>query len=105
MWKLQHFDVETFVREHWQKQPCVIRNAFPDFASPISAEELAGLACEEDVHCRLVVEKDAATPWQVRYGPFEEQDFTTLPPADSQNSGVKLVPFALIPMISPVGTM
>ena len=79
MWQLQNFDRETFIRKHWQKTPCLIRGAFPDFDSPISAEELAGLACEEDVHCRLVVEKDAETPWQLRYGPFEESDFTSLP--------------------------
>ena len=79
MWQLHHFDRETFVREYWQKKPCLIRGASPDFVSPISAEELAGLACEEDVHCRLMIEKDGETPWQVRYGPFEEQDFTSLP--------------------------
>ena len=50
---------EEFLRDYWQQKPLLIRNAFPDFQSPITAEELAGLACEEDVNARLVIEKDA----------------------------------------------
>ena len=49
------------------------------FESSVSPEELAGLACEEDVHCRLVIEEDGANPWQLRYGPFEDTDFLELP--------------------------
>ena len=79
MWQLQGFDSAAFISEYWQKKPCVLRNAFPGFESPVSPEELAGLACEEDVHCRLVIENSAAGPWQVSYGPFEEQDFLDLP--------------------------
>ena len=84
MWQLQNFDSEEFINQYWQKKPCVLRNAFSgfeedQFLSPVSPEELAGLACEEDVHCRLVIEKGGDTPWQVRYGPFEEQDFLDLP--------------------------
>lgn len=81
MWQLQGFDSDDFIRNYWQKKPCLIRNAFPDFESPINPEELAGLACEEDVHCRLVIEKDGETPWQLRYGPFSEDDFLQLPPS------------------------
>jgi len=79
MWQLQGFDSVAFINEYWQKKPCVLRNAFPGFDSPVSPEELAGLACEEDVHCRLVIENSKAGPWQVSYGPFEEQDFLDLP--------------------------
>ena len=83
MWQLKDFDSETFIDRYWQKQPCVFRGALLNqadrFESPISPEELAGLACEEDVNCRLVIEKDAASPWQLSYGPFEEQDFLNLP--------------------------
>ena len=81
MWQLQGFDSAAFVSQYWQKKPCVIRQALVDFTSPISPEELAGLACEEDVHCRLVLERDGDKPWEVRYGPFDERDFTSLPPS------------------------
>jgi len=79
MWKLKGLDSKEFISHYWQKKPCVIRNAFPGFESPVSPEELAGLACEQDVHCRLVVEKDGESPWQLRYGPFEDDDFLALP--------------------------
>lgn len=76
MWQLQGFDRGEFIREYWQKKPCLLRQAFADFKNPVSPEELAGLACEADVHCRLVIEKEG---WKLRYGPFTEQDFLALP--------------------------
>ncbi len=51
----------------------------PGFVSPLAPEELAGLACEEEVTARLVLEKGGDYPWQLRYGPFDEQDFAGLP--------------------------
>jgi len=44
-----------FLKQYWQKRPLLIRAAFPGIAPPLSAEELAGLACEEGVESRLVV--------------------------------------------------
>jgi 50S ribosomal protein L16 3-hydroxylase len=83
MWQLQDFDSAEFISRYWQKQPCVLRNAFLNLEEMleqlVTPEELAGLACEEDVHARLVIEKDGTSPWQLRYGPFEEQDFLNLP--------------------------
>ncbi len=70
---------EEFLKTYWQKKPRLIRRAFPDFSCPISADELAGLACEEGIRSRLVLEKDGDYPWQVINGPFTESDFKTLP--------------------------
>ena len=78
-WQILGMDSREFVQHYWQKKPCVLRNAIPGFESVISPQELAGLACEEDVHCRLVLEKGGDHPWQLRYGPFREQDFLDLP--------------------------
>lgn len=71
--------VETFLADYWQKKPLLIRNAFPGLRSPLSAEELAGLACEEQVNARLVLEKDGDRPWQLEFGPFDESRFGQLP--------------------------
>ena len=79
IWQLQGFDSDEFIRHYWQKKPCLMRQVFAGFQSPVSPEELAGLACEEDVHSRLVIEKGGETAWQLRYGPFTEDDFLTLP--------------------------
>ncbi|AQQ67701.1 cupin [Microbulbifer agarilyticus] len=71
--------VEEFLRDYWQKKPLLIRNAFPDFVSPISGEELAGMALEEQIESRLIEERGADGPWQLRSGPFTEEDFFALP--------------------------
>jgi len=73
-------DVQTFLRDYWQKKPLVIRQALPDFISPLSADELAGLALEDDVESRLVFETPRSAPyWQLKPGPFTESDFAKLP--------------------------
>lgn len=70
---------EEFLKQYWQKKPLLIRQALPDYQSPISAEEFGGLACEDDIESRLIQEKGGDKPWQVRHGPFTESDFTSLP--------------------------
>ena len=37
---------QQFMRRHWQKKPLLVRQAIPGFESPISPDELAGLALE-----------------------------------------------------------
>ncbi len=70
--------IEEFLRDYWQKKPLLIRNAFPGFESPIAPDELAGLALEEEVESRIVLEQ-GETPWELRNGPFEEDTFAQLP--------------------------
>jgi 50S ribosomal protein L16 3-hydroxylase len=67
--------VERFLAKHWQREPLVVRGAFPNFKDPLSPDELAGLACEPDVDSRLVMERGGGKPWQVIRGP---QDPTVL---------------------------
>ncbi|MGO3345302.1 MAG: JmjC domain-containing protein [Marinomonas sp.] len=68
----------TFLAEYWQKKPLVIRSGLLDFEAPLDADELAGMAMEEDVESRIVIE-NGKTPWELRQGPFDEVEFTTLP--------------------------
>ncbi len=70
---------DEFLNIYWQKKPLLIRNAFSNIKSPVSAEELAGLACEEHVNARLVLTENNGKPWQVEFGPFDESRFSTLP--------------------------
>jgi 50S ribosomal protein L16 3-hydroxylase len=69
--------VEQFLAHYWQQKPLVIRNALPDFACPVTPEELGGLAMEEDVESRLLLENGG--DWTLKNGPFTEQDLTSLP--------------------------
>lgn len=70
---------EQFIKNYWQQKPLVIQQGFQNFNSPISAEELAGLACEDDVDSRIVIEKGGETPWQLINGPMDDDVFASLP--------------------------
>ncbi len=67
-----------FMRDYWQKKPLLVRQAIPGFESPISPDELAGLALEEEIESRLVIER-GEHPWELRRGPFAEDAFAELP--------------------------
>lgn len=70
---------QQFLTQYWQKKPLLIRQAWPGFDPILSVDELAGLACEEDIESRLVEEQGEHGPWQCRHGPFDETDFAALP--------------------------
>lgn len=70
---------ETFLAEYWQKKPLLIRNALPGVHSPITGDELAGLACEEDVESRLIIRDETGDHWELHHGPFTEESFQGLP--------------------------
>jgi 50S ribosomal protein L16 3-hydroxylase len=70
-----------FLRDYWQKKPLLIRQALPDFVSPLSADELAGLSLEDEIESRLVIEH-GAQPWELRRGPFAGDTYANLPERD-----------------------
>jgi 50S ribosomal protein L16 3-hydroxylase len=63
---------EHFLQHYWQRQPLLIRGGFRQFVDPISPDELAGLACEEQVESRLVYRRDGR--WQAGTGPFDSYE-------------------------------
>lgn len=69
---------EDFLAVYWQKKPLLIRQAFPAFESPLEPDELAGLALQEGVLSRLILEKGGDYPWQLRHGPLPEDTFDSL---------------------------
>ncbi|MBL4782768.1 MAG: cupin domain-containing protein [Porticoccaceae bacterium] len=71
--------LDNFLAEYWQRKPLLIRQALPNFSSPLEADELAGLALEEDIESRLIVESKTSPHWRLRCGPFDDADFQTLP--------------------------
>ena len=68
-----------FLRDYWQQRPLLIRNAFPNFRTPLSKDDLGGLACEDYALSRLIVQDPICDTWSVRSGPFSEGDFAALP--------------------------
>ena len=80
-------DANHFVEQYWQKKPLLMPRALPLYQCPISPDELAGLACEDDTESRIVMEmisgKDnkpsPGSQWILKHGPFEHTDFQQLP--------------------------
>nr|WHW29768.1 putative cupin domain-containing protein [uncultured bacterium] len=69
--------LEVFLAEYWQKKPLLIRGGLKNLQSPLDADSLAGLACEEDVESRLVIQ--SGSHWRLEHGPFNDKTFSALP--------------------------
>ncbi len=74
--ELDGFDSGVFLRDHWQKKPLLIRNAWKSWSNPLDPDELAGLACEEEIESRLVVKQ--GDRFELEHGPFAEDRFSRL---------------------------
>jgi 50S ribosomal protein L16 3-hydroxylase len=74
--QLKNFDVDAFLANYWQQKPVLIPNPWKVWKNPIGPDELAGLACEEEVESRLIVKNEADLT--LEHGPFEEVRFGNL---------------------------
>lgn len=86
--RADRFDRDAFLREYWQRRPLLIRNPWHEWRNPLDADELAGLACEDEIESRLVfgapydAQRGHTGPWQLEHGPFPESRFAQLPTRD-----------------------
>lgn len=58
-----------FMRRHWQREPLLVRGAWPEAQPPVSRAGLFALAARDDVESRLV-RCDAQGRWHLRRGPL-----------------------------------
>ena len=70
-------DESIFLKDYWQQKPLLIRQAFPDFETPLPADELAGLSLDADASSRIITQDDNGD-YFLEHGPFEEDRFTSL---------------------------
>lgn len=75
-----NFDFNQFLSDYWHKKPVIIKQGIKDFKDPITPDEIAGLAMEEEVDSRFV--SNLNDQWQVQHGPFES--FEDFPETHSQ---------------------
>lgn len=68
-------DKDAFLRRHWQREALFIPAGIAEFAVPADADELAGLAMEDDVDSRMVWQ-DGGGEWKQQAGPFEADAFS-----------------------------
>ena len=78
MFSLSHFNAQEFLQEYWQKKPLLIKGALSSTDFPLSPDELAGMACEEEIESRLIV-GNAEQGYELSNGPFKESLFSKLP--------------------------
>lgn len=71
-----------FLANYWQKKPLLIKQALPNFISPITPDELAGLSLEEEFESRLITGSTIDNNWSLTNGPFAEDSFSQLPDQD-----------------------
>lgn len=70
-------DEARFLADYWQQKPLLIRQALPDFETPLPADELAGLSLEPETTPRLITQ-DGTGAYHLEHGPFEPDRFETL---------------------------
>lgn len=74
--QLSNFDIDGFLRDFWQKKPCLIRTPWTCWTNPVSPDELAGLACEDDIEARLI--SKSRENWEAEFGPLPKDRFGRL---------------------------
>ena len=77
---LVEFDPAAFMRSNWQREPLLIRGAFPRFIDPLSPREVMSLASNGDAISRLVIR--SGKRWSVEHGPIPASRFKQLPRRD-----------------------
>jgi 50S ribosomal protein L16 3-hydroxylase len=73
-------DPAHFMRRHWQREPLLVRGAFPGFDDPLSPREVLALASSPDARSRLVRRRGAS--WSVEHGPIAPSRIKQLPRRD-----------------------
>ncbi|GAA0472726.1 cupin domain-containing protein [Parasphingorhabdus litoris] len=74
--QFKNFDIAAFLQDNWQKKPLFLKNPWTVWHNPLEPNELAGLAIEEGIESRLVIQSEGS--WQLEHGPLPDNRFDTL---------------------------
>jgi 50S ribosomal protein L16 3-hydroxylase len=78
MVSLGQISIADFLRHYWQKQPLLVRQAFPkgSMFAPLTDEEILTLATYDEAESRLVTK--SGKDWTLSHGPFGSKHINTL---------------------------
>jgi|LNFM01.1.fsa_nt_gb 50S ribosomal protein L16 3-hydroxylase len=78
-------DAARFLRDHWQKEPLLVRGAFPGFRDGLPRSRLAALARRDDVESRLIshVHRRDGDRYRVEHGPLASRQLARLERPDA----------------------
>lgn len=73
-------DPTDFYKTYWGKKPFIVRNFIPPtvIESLVDGDTLAGLALEEDIKSRIIINNEAGNEWACEHGPFDDNRFDSL---------------------------
>ena len=71
-------DYQNFLDKYWQLDAFLFKQAFNGLDNIVDGNELASLACEEQVESRILSGHGLTDDWQCQHGPFSEKKFKTL---------------------------
>jgi len=70
-------DTQTFLDQYWQKKPLLIRGAIPNFDTPVTPDELAGMSLEEGTAPRIITQNSSGK-YQLEHGPFADDRYDSI---------------------------
>ncbi|MEM8593374.1 MAG: cupin domain-containing protein [Pseudomonadota bacterium] len=88
--KLSHFDAAAFLIDAWQKTTYLIHQGLPLLSIDFDQHDLAGLALEESIDSRVVIEQQDGS-YALRHGPFEESSFAQIDAVEAHKTWTLLV--------------
>lgn len=68
---------QTFLDQYWQQKPLLIRGAIPNFDTPVTPDELAGMSLEQGTTPRIITQ-DSSGQYHLEHGPFEENRYDSI---------------------------
>jgi len=68
---------QTFLDQYWQKKPLLIPSAIPNFSTPVSPDELAGMSLEDGTTPRIITQNSNGQ-YQLEHGPFDADRYESI---------------------------
>jgi len=71
---------EDFYKNYWGKKPFIVRGYIPVnvIESFVDGDTLAGLALEEEIKSRVIINNEHGDEWTCEHGPFDENRFDAI---------------------------
>jgi len=75
---LGNLSPQTFMKQHWQKKPLLIRQAIPGFKPLLDRAALFDMAANDEVESRLIAKTPDTTRWRLKSGPLQRRALPAL---------------------------
>jgi len=70
-------NAQVFLDQYWQKKPLLLRQVLPDFETPVTPDELAGMSLEEGTTPRIITQTPDGS-YELEHGPFQDDRYHSI---------------------------